>query len=99
MKTQTPDTVIFFLTSPGNSLTRKRNFNEFTYAKGMAKYGIEYTLRYSLNLNRSPCSEDAFGKEDSCALGIINTVMIDSFNCTAPWLFHAARLVCMYRHC
>ena len=96
MRTPTPDNVIFFVTSPGNSLTRKRSFNEFTYAGGFAKYGIEYTLRHSLNLKRSPCSEDTFGKEDSCLLGIINALMIDSFNCTAPWLLHAARWVCMY---
>ena len=92
---KTPNIVSFFVTSPGNALTQNRKPNKFTYDEGIAKYGIEYTLCYSLNLDRNPCSEDFFGKEDICSLGIINTQMIDTFNCTAPWLLHAARLVCI----
>ena len=93
------ENVEFCIASPGNAFAMDSKPNRFSYAKGMAEYAIEHTLRYSLNLNRSPCSEDAFGKEDSCALGLIKAQLLDSFNCTAPWILHAARLVCLYRHC
>ena len=35
----------FFVTSPGNAFNQDRKSNKFMYAKGMAEYGMEYTLR------------------------------------------------------
>ena len=83
--------VEFFVTSPGNAFTQDNKFNTFKYSKGMAEYGIEYTLRYSINMDKNPCSEEASWNQDNCTLGIINDKIMDTFNCTAPWLLSYAR--------
>ena len=57
----------------------------------MADYSVEHTLSYSLNLNRDPCSEKASWKEDDCPLGIIFEKIMETFNCTAPWLLKFTR--------
>ena len=85
------ENVAFSVTSPGNSFAIDRKPNRFRYAKGMAEYAIEYTLRYSLNLDRDPCSEGASWKGDDCTLTMINNKILDTFNCTAPWLLSFAR--------
>ena len=81
----------FLVTSPGNAFAVDKKLNKFRYTKGMAEYAIEYTLRYSLNLDRDPCSEEASWTGDDCSLKIINNKIMDTFNCTAPWLLFFAR--------
>ena len=43
--------VRFFVAPPGNAFAQARKSNEFIYAGGMSKYNIEYSLRYSLDLD------------------------------------------------
>ena len=83
--------VKFFVTSPGNVFSQDRKSNEFSYTGGLAKISIEYSLRYSLNLAREPCSDEASWKEDDCTLRTINRSIMDQFNCTTPWLIEFAR--------
>ena len=83
--------VAFFVTPPGNFFSLNTKPNKFTYSTGMAVNAIEYTLHYSLNLDREPCSEAASWKRNDCVLTIINNKIIDAFNCTAPWLLNFAR--------
>ena len=82
---------VFFVAPPGNAFSMDRKPNRFRYAKGLAEYAIEHTLRYSLNLDRDPCSEEVSWKEDECALNIINTKILETVNCTTPWLLKFAR--------
>ena len=83
------DNVRFTVIPPGYGQDRKSN--TFLYGKGMADYSVEHTLGYSLNLKRNPCSEEASWKEDDCPLGIIIDKIMETFNCTAPWLLNFTR--------
>ena len=83
--------VMFFVSSPGNAFSEDRKLNKLIYANGMAEYGIEPTVHYSLNLDINPCSEEASWKEDDCTLEIINDKIMDTFNCTTPWLLNFSR--------
>ena len=78
--------ITFSVILPGKAYSRDKQFNSFKYVKGITEYGIEYTLRYSLNLARDPCSAEASWKEDDCTLAIITGKMMDKHNCTVPWL-------------
>ena len=79
----------FTVVPPGNGQDRKSN--ELIYGKGLAEFSVEHTLRYSLNLERYPCSEEASWKEDDCSLGLIINKIMDTFNCTTPWLLNYTR--------
>ena len=85
----------FFLASPGNVFGSDRKSNEFSYGGGLSTLSIEYSQQYSLNLAREPCSEEASWKEDDCTLGIINDMIMETLNCTTPWLFNFARFSIM----
>ena len=83
--------VQIFITSPGNAYSFDRKANRFPYGGGMITYSIEYILYHSLNLDTEPCSEETSWKEDNCALGLINDMIMNTFNCTTPWLLNWAR--------
>ena len=74
-----------------HEIFQDRKSNTFLYGKGMADYSFEHTHSYSFNLERNPCSEEASWKEDDCPLGIIIDKIMETFNCTAPWLLNFSR--------
>ena len=65
--------------------------NWLAFEGGIANYKIEYSIHHSLDLARQPCQEDAAWKEDVCKQSIVNGRIMESFNCTTPWLLHYAR--------
>ena len=85
------DKVVFFLVPPGGFFAQARKRNHFRFLGGIAVYNIEYSLYYSLSLPNDPCYKKAAWKEDDCKLGIINSMIMETFNCTTPWLLHFAR--------
>ena len=86
-------TTKFFVASPGNVFGQDRKSNEFSYGGGLSTLSIEYSQQYSLNLAREPCYEEASWNEDECTLAIINDIIIETLNCTTPWLINFARFI------
>ena len=81
----------FNIVPPGGFFAGARKRNRFRFNRGKETYSVEHSLDYSLNLPQQPCLEEAAWKEDECKLDIVSRHVMDSFNCTTPWLLHHAR--------
>ena len=83
----------FHIVEPGGIYAQAKKRTRFTFSGGVLTYNIEYSVHHSLSLPKDPCYKEAAWTGDSCKLGIINNRIMQTFNCTTPWLLHSARLV------
>ena len=62
-------------------------------------FALHHSITKSLSIQPNPCSEAMDWMQDPCKLKYINDKIMDTLNCTTPWLLAFARYISTNKYC
>ena len=81
-----------YIVSPGNYYSFQRKHAYLEFRKGFSyQFDLQNRIGNILTSQQSSCSAEMNWKVDNCKLSFINNKIMNSLNCTAPWLLQHAR--------
>ena len=82
------------IVAPENSYSFDRKMTTIKFRVGFEyRFLLHHTIVKSLASGSDQCTPDIAWGQDQCKSKYINNLMIDTYNCTAPWLLHFARYI------